>query len=147
MRRLLTVLAMVGVGMTAACERERLCMREETRVQFDGSRPQFEALADKVLRCKGLTQIRLRDRKRPPCLGGAVTRREIVADLKRLKLKGVHWAKDGSFVLLVNGESYMFYGDTPWSHSGMIRFAELNRENPEYALTPPPHHWFYTQND
>ena len=147
MRRLLTVVAMVGVGMAGACERDRLRLQDETQAQFNASRPELEALADKALLCKGLTKIRLKDRKRPPCLGGAVRRAEIVADLKRLKLKGVHWTEDGSFVLLVNGESHIYYGDTPWSESGMIRFATPLGDRDDYALTPPPHHWFYTQND
>ncbi|MCF8503502.1 MAG: hypothetical protein K9G59_01190 [Caulobacter sp.] len=145
MRRLLTVVAMVGVGMTGACERDTFRLREETQTQFDASRPEFEALADKVLRCQGLTSIRLKDRKPRPCLGGAVTRAEIIKDLKRLNLKGVHWAQDRTFVLLVNGEEYGF-GDTPWAESGMIRFAAPEENGQEYALTPPPHYWFYTQD-
>jgi len=142
------VVAVIWVGMTSACERDHLRMRDETQAQFTADRPKLEGLADKVLYCKGLTSIRLKDWKRPPCLGGAVTRSEIVRDLRRLNLKAVHWAKDGSFVLLVNGESSsMVPGGTPWSHSGMIRHAEPPGPEWSGALTPPPHHWFYTQND
>ena len=148
MRTLLTIFAVVGVSMAGGCERERLRMREETQVQFDARRPDFEALADKVLLCKGLISIRLKDRKPRPCLGGAVTRREIIADLRRLKLKGAHWADDGRFVLLVNGESHISYGGTPWSHSGMIRLRSVTPDwDARNALTPPPHHWYYTQNN
>lgn len=135
MRRWIMIAATIAVGL-AGCSGSTVRSFEETQAQFVAQRPQLEALVAKIQRC-GAFHAKI-DR---PC-GGDMSRDEILADMKQLGLTNAS-SNDGTVVVLMNGDD----GTALGVESRMVHYAAPVTESDDMLLTPPPHHWFYSQHD
>lgn len=142
MRRRILILMAIATALVG-CAPDTVQDLAPTKAHFLGHRVEYETLIAKIQLCdepRPTHKTRILDRE---CSSGKTTLREIRMDMKRLGLKDASWSEDYSQIELVNGDD----GTELGVMSSLVRYATPQDDPRGDALTPAPHHWFYTQHD